>query len=103
MKKISLITILMTCILLFFSNISTSYAAEVSSKVTGILIESTEATSSESQHPSIAKELLENNTELLPQTGAESNLNTLRMGFLFILSAWMVSMLIIRRNSHENE
>lgn len=127
MKKFSVITFVMMCTLLFSSNISTSYAEEVHSKVTGTLIQSDEAIdiskpdesdSNEIKQPpkndSVNKKQLKEDSEKknhskgkvfskLPQAGEESNLNTYRMGFLLVLISWIVILVKRRRNSNENK
>lgn len=116
MKKFSLITVLVTCILLFFSNIPTSYAEEVHSKVTGTLIQSDEVIDTTKPDESDSNEIKQpkanckkkdhskgNLFSKLPQAGDTINWKMPLVGILLVVISLIVILVKRRRNSNEKK
>ncbi|MFQ6324141.1 LPXTG cell wall anchor domain-containing protein [Lactococcus garvieae] len=113
MKKFSVITFLMMCTLLFFGNISTSYAEKVHSKVTGTLvqpdeiIDTTDIDELGSNNQSESKVKKDNYSKgklfsKLPQTGETIKWRISILGILLVV-AFVVILMKRRRNNNENK
>lgn len=97
MKKFSVITFLMMVILLFSGNISTSYAEEVHSKVTGTLVQTDETTdTTDADEPGA-------NALKLPQTGETIKWGISIVGILLVVVSLLVILMKRRRNNNENK
>lgn len=97
MKKISAITSLMMCTLLFFGNISTAYAEEVHSKVTGTLVQPDEPINTmDADEPGA-------NALKLPQTGETIKWGISIVGILLVVVSLVVILMKRRRNNNENK
>lgn len=127
MKKISAITFLMMCTLLFSGNISTSYAEEVHSKVTGTLVkpdETTDTTNTDEPgantlKPPSKNDLEDNNQSesevkkdnyskgnlfsKLPQTGETIKWGISIVGILLVVVSMVAILMKRRRNNNENK
>ncbi|AUJ86524.1 LPXTG cell wall anchor domain-containing protein [Enterococcus sp. CR-Ec1] len=124
MKKMSAITFLMMCTLLFFGNISTAYAEEVHSKVTGTLVQPDETTDTDelganTLKPPSKNDLEDNNQSesevkkdnyskgylfsKLPQTGETIKWGISIVGILLVVVSLLVILMKRRRNNNENK
>ncbi|HEM7699987.1 TPA: LPXTG cell wall anchor domain-containing protein [Enterococcus faecalis] len=124
MKKFSVITFLMIGPLLFFGNISISYAEEVHSKVTGTLIQPDETTDTDEPgantlKPPSKNDLEDNNRSesevkkdnyskgnlfsKLPQTGETIKWGISIVGILLVVVSVVTILMKRRRNNNENK
>ncbi|EPM6849806.1 LPXTG cell wall anchor domain-containing protein [Enterococcus faecalis] len=124
MKKLGMITFLMMCTLLFSGNVSTSYAEEVHSKVTGTLIQPDETTDTDEPGANTLKQPSKNDLEdnnrsesevkkdnyskgnlfsKLPQTGETIKWGISIVGILLVVVSVVTILMKIRRNNNENK